>query len=53
MFFTADEGILHVPDNDKATTKRMKAKLRNEKRYTCWIPSFHACKMNGHIHNGI
>jgi hypothetical protein len=53
MFFAADEGILYVPDNDEAATRRMKAKLINEKRYTSWIPRSHTCKMDGHINNGI
>jgi hypothetical protein len=53
MLFAADEGILHVPDNDEATNRRMKAKLINEKRYTCWIPSSRACRRDGHINNGI
>jgi len=49
MVFAADKGILHVPDNDEPTTRSMKAKLRNEKNYTCWIPSSHACQRDGHI----
>jgi hypothetical protein len=53
MLFAADEGILYVPDNDEATTRRMKAKLTEEKRYTCWIPRSHTCKRDGHINNGI
>jgi len=53
MLFAADKDILHVPDNDEATTRSMKAKLRNEKDYISWIPSSHACKRDGHINNGI
>jgi hypothetical protein len=53
MLFAADEGILYLPDNDEATTRRMKAKLINEKRYTCRIPSSHACKRDSQINNGI
>jgi hypothetical protein len=53
MLFAADEGILHVPDNDEATTRRMEAKLINGKRYMGWIPSSHACRRNSHLNNGI
>jgi hypothetical protein len=53
MLFAADEGILYVPGNDEATTRRINPKLINEKHYTCWIPRSHTRKRDGHINNGI
>jgi hypothetical protein len=53
MLFAADEGILHIPDDDEESTRRINPKLINEKRYTCSIPISPTRERDGHINSGI